>query len=151
MSTGILAVQILERLLQHSSLKDNLQFHHIQRFFALTSRLWLEIVPPNKPRPLHLPSDITNFLSFALQLESAVVQLTWTAFGDLAEAAYLNYDENSMDEDFKRHGHQHQIGKGVRFNLKGTDLQLTLKIRRRDTYIAGDFLLSSRLQLGESQ
>ncbi|KAJ6560405.1 hypothetical protein B0H19DRAFT_1290213 [Mycena capillaripes] len=60
MSSTVTAVQILERLLAHESLKDNLQFVHIQRFFELGRRIWLEIVPPDKSRPLLLPSNIAE-------------------------------------------------------------------------------------------
>jgi hypothetical protein len=111
MPAGILGVQILERLLQHSSLRNNLQFFHIQRFFELARRLWLEIVPPGKARPLVLPSDIINFLSSVLELEPPTVQLTWTAFGDLAEAAYISGEPVSLEDNFKSHGHPYKLGK----------------------------------------
>jgi hypothetical protein len=107
------AVSLLQRLLQHPSLQKNLQFFHIQRFFELTTRLWLEIVPPNKARPAVLPSPIAAFLASVLDLEPEIIQLIWTAFSDLAQAAYLDSNSASVDDNFKQHGHEHKLGNGV--------------------------------------
>ncbi|KAJ7040489.1 hypothetical protein C8F04DRAFT_1253792 [Mycena alexandri] len=65
----VLSAQILERLLAHPSLAGNLTFYKVQRFFELTTRLWLEIVPPSTARPDFLPDNIANLLSIVLQLE----------------------------------------------------------------------------------
>ncbi|KAJ6478621.1 hypothetical protein C8R47DRAFT_639257 [Mycena vitilis] len=110
MSNGLLGLQILERLLQHKSLKENLQFFHIQRFFELAVRLWFEIVPPDRLRPLVLPLPVADFMSAVLELDTDIVQLTWTPFGDLAEATYANGAPDSVDDDFKKHGHGHELG-----------------------------------------
>ncbi|KAJ7178701.1 hypothetical protein C8R43DRAFT_942315 [Mycena crocata] len=105
-----LAVQVLERLLSHPSLRDNLQFFHIQRFLELVCRLWQEIVPPEKARPLELPQDIERFLAAVLDLQGNIIQLTWHAFSDLAESMYLGPKPPSIDDNFKEHGHDYSMG-----------------------------------------
>lgn len=113
----VLSAQILERLLAHPSLAGNLAFYKVQRFFELTTRLWLEIVPPSTARPDFLPDNIANLLSIVLQLEPEIVQLIWTAFSDLAEAAYLDPVRSSVDDDLKQHGHAHKVGMQNRLDL----------------------------------
>ncbi|KAJ7143234.1 hypothetical protein C8R46DRAFT_1233011 [Mycena filopes] len=107
------AIALLQQLLQHPSLQTNLQFYHIQRFFELTTRLWLEIVPPNKARPAILPLPIAAFLSSVLDLDPALIQLTWTTFSDLAQEAILNSNSLLMDDNFKQHGHEYKLGMTV--------------------------------------
>ncbi|KAJ7126410.1 hypothetical protein C8R43DRAFT_1134993 [Mycena crocata] len=109
MST-ILAAQILEHLLAHTSLRDNLQFFHIQRFFEFTNRIWPEITPANEPRPVWLPAPIANFLAAVLNLDKDLIQLTWQAFGDLAEIGHKTGPPPSLDDDFQVHGHSYSIG-----------------------------------------
>ncbi|KAJ6621201.1 hypothetical protein B0H10DRAFT_1945562 [Mycena sp. CBHHK59/15] len=104
-----LAVQILERLLAHPSLKDNLQFGQIQRFLELTHRIWVEIVPPSKAQPVTLSLNIEGFLSAVLNLEPNIIQLTWHAFGDLAESSYNNPAQPSLDDSFHLHAQEFKI------------------------------------------
>lgn len=106
-----LAVLVLERLLAHPSLKANLQFVQLQKFIQLTQRLWLEIVPPgSSSRPVMLPAHITGFLGSVLDLASELVQLCWHAFADLAEAAFLNPDQCSLDDSFRLHAQEYKLG-----------------------------------------
>ncbi|KAJ6476418.1 hypothetical protein C8R45DRAFT_379283 [Mycena sanguinolenta] len=105
-----LAVQVLERLLAHDSLKENLQFIHIQRLLDFFNRLWPEIVPPQQSRPSSLPLPITNFLASALDLEPSLIHLVWCAFGDLAEASYAAGPPPSLDDLFRIHAHPYKLG-----------------------------------------
>lgn len=110
MTSQVTAAQILERLLSHESLRDNLQFSHIQRFFELVQRIWLEIVPPEKERPFWLPPHITNFLASVLNLGTEYIQLMWNAFGDLLEASYHDSFQPSLDDVFRIYARSHAIG-----------------------------------------
>ncbi|KAJ7792419.1 hypothetical protein B0H14DRAFT_3160262 [Mycena olivaceomarginata] len=110
MSSTELAVQILTRLLSHNSLKDHLQFGQIQRFLELARQLWLEIVPPSTARPIVLPKNIASFMSSVLELKPEIIQLTWHAYSDLAQALFNAPSEPSLDDNFKQHGHAQQLG-----------------------------------------
>jgi hypothetical protein len=107
------AVSLLPWLLQHPSLQNNLQFFHIQRFFELTTRLWLEIVPPNKAHPAILLLPTAAFIASVLDLEPAIIQLIWTALSDLAYKAYLDLNSSSVDDNFKQHGHKYKLGNNL--------------------------------------
>ncbi|KAJ7681730.1 hypothetical protein B0H17DRAFT_1138164 [Mycena rosella] len=80
LSYTVLAVQILEHLLTHASLKDNIQSGHIQYFIDLTTNLWLEIVPPEKPHPVLLLPTIVDFLS------SPEIPIDLVLFGESEQA-----------------------------------------------------------------
>lgn len=108
-----LAVQILQRLLAHDSLKQHLHFVHIQRFFELTHRMWPEIARLGQARPLSLPPQVSDFLASVLSLDSSLIQLTWHAFGDLAEASHLEMPQLSLDDVFRVHSHPYNIGLGL--------------------------------------
>ncbi|KAJ7886648.1 hypothetical protein B0H13DRAFT_1889165 [Mycena leptocephala] len=110
MASPTTAAQILERLLSHDSLKNNLQFVHIQRFFELVRRIWLEITPPQQSRPLMLPSHIADFLASVLNLDTALIQLTWNAFADLIEMSYHDSSQPSVDDVFRIHALPYKIG-----------------------------------------
>ncbi|KAJ7612384.1 hypothetical protein DFH06DRAFT_1345128 [Mycena polygramma] len=110
MTSTTTAVQILGRLLQHDSLRDNLQFFHVQRFFEFTHRIWAEIVPPNEARPVTLPPLVAGFIASVLDLDCSVVQLTWHAFADLAEASHLAVQPVSLDDAFRIHARPYKIG-----------------------------------------
>ncbi|KAJ6498215.1 hypothetical protein DFH09DRAFT_1336765 [Mycena vulgaris] len=109
MSSTTLAIQVLERLLSHDSLKQHLQFVHIQRFLELTSRIWPEIVPPGQPQPLSLPPKVAGFLASVLNLDTSVIQLTWHAFSDLAEENHIDPSHTSLDDTFRIHARPYQI------------------------------------------
>ncbi|KAJ7764575.1 hypothetical protein DFH07DRAFT_770429 [Mycena maculata] len=128
------AAQILERLLAHESLYHNLRYSDIQRFFELTYRLWPEIrgvqmgivgdaviVPGavgvdvgsvDRPNdwPLSLPAPVCDLLASVLQLDTSLIQLTWHAFGDIAEAAYNGPPQPSVDNIFRIHGRTQKLG-----------------------------------------
>jgi hypothetical protein len=80
--SSILARSVLEHLLAHPSLLQNLQFHQVQRFLELTCRIWAEVVSPSHPRTLTLPTPVASFLSAVLNLETELIDLTWRAFAD---------------------------------------------------------------------
>ncbi|KAJ7610762.1 hypothetical protein B0H17DRAFT_1153591 [Mycena rosella] len=109
-SSTVLAVQILERLLAHASLKDNIQFGHIPALHRPDHKTWLEIVPPEKPRPVFTPAHFVDFLASVLALDPTVIQLIWHGFSDLAEASYLDPKKLSVDDNFKQHGHANELG-----------------------------------------
>ncbi|KAJ7708801.1 hypothetical protein B0H17DRAFT_1124602 [Mycena rosella] len=104
-----LAFEILERLLAHDSLKQNLQFIHILHFLELTTRIWLEITPPGQPRPILLPPKVGNLLGGILDImETNLIQLTWQAYADLAETMYHN-SSWQLDDVLRIHGRSHEI------------------------------------------
>ncbi|KAJ7267708.1 hypothetical protein B0H12DRAFT_1068094 [Mycena haematopus] len=109
----VLTQTVLERLLAHKSLNDNLNFAQIVRFFDFTHRTWSEIVPPEKLRPVVLPSHVAQLLAAILNLDMSVVQLMWTAFGDLAEASHNDGPLPSLDDEFRVHAHSSKIGAEV--------------------------------------
>ncbi|KAK6997064.1 hypothetical protein R3P38DRAFT_3065783 [Favolaschia claudopus] len=78
----VLAQTILEQILAHTSLKENLQFHEVVRFLDFTRRIWVEVVPPEENPPLELPANVARLLAAVLNLEHATVQLMWVAFRD---------------------------------------------------------------------
>ncbi|KAJ7761270.1 hypothetical protein DFH07DRAFT_771595 [Mycena maculata] len=104
------AAQILERLLAHESLYHNLRYSDIQRFFELTHRLWPEILGTETSRPLSLPPPVCDLLASVLQLDTSLIQLTWHAFGDIAEAAYNGPPQPSVDDIFRVHGRTQKLG-----------------------------------------
>ncbi|KAK7014221.1 hypothetical protein R3P38DRAFT_3362437 [Favolaschia claudopus] len=59
----VLAQTILERILAHTSLKENLQFHEVVRFLDFTRRIWVEIVPLEENPPLELPANVAQLFS----------------------------------------------------------------------------------------
>ncbi|KAJ7353474.1 hypothetical protein DFH08DRAFT_805022 [Mycena albidolilacea] len=115
MSSTELAVQILTCLLSHNSLKGHLQFGQIQRFLELARQLWLEIVPPSRARPIVLPKNIASFMSSVLELKPEIIQLTWHAYSDLAQALFNAPSEPSLDDNFKQHGHAEQLDCHTRY------------------------------------
>ncbi|KAJ7273897.1 hypothetical protein C8J57DRAFT_1224805 [Mycena rebaudengoi] len=86
------------------------QFGQLQRFIEITRRIWLEIVPPGTSRPISLPVHVAGFLSSVLKLPSEIVQLSWHAFADLAEALFLDPGQPSLDDNFRLHAHDYKIG-----------------------------------------
>ncbi|KAJ7135526.1 hypothetical protein C8R46DRAFT_1181090 [Mycena filopes] len=58
-------------------------------FLELTHHIWPEIMPPGQALPVLLPPLVADFLGSVLGLEPSIVQLTWHAFSDLAEASQL--------------------------------------------------------------
>lgn len=110
MPTTETGVTILQRLLAHESLAAHLQFIQIQRFFELTLRLWPEVVPPGQSLPLALPLLVSQFISAALQIDPIHVQLTWSAFSDLVEAAHNKKPDLPLDDLFRIHSHSYSTG-----------------------------------------
>lgn len=106
----VLAQAILERLLAHESLKNNLHFDQIVRFLDFAHRIWQEITPPDKARPLILPSHVAQLLASILNLDTTLIQLMWSAFGDLAEVSYKAGSPPSLDDEFRIHAHSSKIG-----------------------------------------
>jgi hypothetical protein len=102
------ASEVLRRLQGHPSLA-NLEFKKVIRFLDLVQRLWLEIVPPQSSRPAALPSTIVQFLSAVLNLKEELVKLCWIAFGDLGDTYFCD-TLGSVDDDFRVHGHKHNLG-----------------------------------------
>jgi hypothetical protein len=110
MPTTEIAIRVIQRLLAHESLSGSLQFVQIQRFFELTHRLWSEIVRPGQPMPTSLPPLVSDFLAAALELDSGRIQLIWSAFSDLAEAAHNTSAQPHLDDIFRLHSHTHSTG-----------------------------------------
>lgn len=105
------AREILERLLNHASLSDNLTWVQLQSFIRLTKRIWPEIINGrrNNTLPEVLPLNITKFLSSVLQLDHNLVQLCWIAFHDMIET--LDLEIHVADDDmFRLHGLENKIG-----------------------------------------
>ncbi|KAK6968993.1 hypothetical protein R3P38DRAFT_3244176 [Favolaschia claudopus] len=108
--TSTTAHQVLQGLLAHESLKDNLQFIHVRRFFEITSRVWPEITPAGQARPLILSESIVNFLASMLSLDNEIIQLMWHAFGDLAEQMKDSSEtQSTLDDTFRVHAHENEI------------------------------------------
>jgi hypothetical protein len=106
-----LGTHVLERLLAHPSLRDTLTWPQVQRFLDFSHRILPEIKGPSNSAvlPLQLPPHVCGFLSVVLELEQSLVQLCWTAFGDMV--VVLDDDAAlSRDDIFRVHGHEFQIG-----------------------------------------
>lgn len=110
------ALEVLRRLQTHPSLGD-LQYNQVQRFLELVRCLWPEIVPPQCSRPVILPVAISEFLASVLSLDGSLVQLCWHAFGDLGESFYCNLDQPSIDDSFRIHGQEYQLGWSIYLDL----------------------------------
>ncbi|KAJ7612433.1 hypothetical protein DFH06DRAFT_1484842 [Mycena polygramma] len=110
----VLARSIVERLVAHKSLLNNLQFAQIVRFFDLTDRIWPEIVPPETSFcPPVLPLPVSHLLASVLSLDLSLIQLMWTAFGYLAQQSHAEDSSPSLDDAFRIHGHSTKIGAEV--------------------------------------
>ncbi|KAJ6452367.1 hypothetical protein DFH09DRAFT_1509552 [Mycena vulgaris] len=107
---AVLAVQILQRLLQHQELAATLQFTQVQRFLDFTKRLWPEILSKDGSIPIKLPPHISAFLSSVLGLQPSIVELSWVAFSDIAATFQQDPASQSMDDGFRLHGHEAKLG-----------------------------------------
>jgi hypothetical protein len=116
MPTTEIAVRVLQRLLGHESLSNNLQFVQLQHFFELTQRLWPEIVSPGQPLPISLPTLVSDFLAAALKLDSSRIQLMWCAFSDLAETVHKTTPPVPLDDTFRTHSCTFSTGQSPRPN-----------------------------------
>lgn len=102
---------VLERLLTHPSLRDNLTWTHVQRFLRFSQRIWPEILGTSTSPPLLLPGNIQSFLGSVLDLEQNLVQLCWTAFNDLVPSLDDGLGKSTHDDDmFRIHGHEFLVG-----------------------------------------
>jgi hypothetical protein len=106
-----LGVHVLGRLVSHPSLRDTLTWPQVQRFLDFSQRILPEIKGSSNSEklPLQLPSHVCGFLSVVLELEQSLVQLCWTAFGDML---VVPEDDTALscDDIFRVHGHEFQIG-----------------------------------------
>ena len=101
---------VLERLLAHPSLRDTLTWTQVLRFIRFSHRLWPEISGFSTSLPQLLPPEICGFLSSVLGLENNLVQLCWTAFGDMISLLEPGPNHVQDDDMFRVHGHEHGIG-----------------------------------------
>ncbi|KAJ7227497.1 hypothetical protein GGX14DRAFT_347217 [Mycena pura] len=106
----ISGVEILRRLETYPSLAKNLKYTQVEQFLQLVRRLWPEIVPPQCSQPIILSTHIIEFLAAVLQIDAALVHLSWHAFGDLGQSFFCE-PVQSIDDTFRIHGHDHQLGK----------------------------------------
>ncbi|KAJ7858746.1 hypothetical protein B0H13DRAFT_2571333, partial [Mycena leptocephala] len=60
--------------------------------------------------PTSLPPLVSDFLAAALELDSGRIQLIWSAFSDLAEAAHNTSAQPHLDDIFRLHSHTHSTG-----------------------------------------
>jgi hypothetical protein len=71
--------------------------------------MWPEIAPPGKLRPVILPSPVAVFIASMQALDIDIINLTWHAFADLAEAYHLE-NAISLDDRFRVHTQEHKFG-----------------------------------------
>lgn len=112
-----LARDVLTRLMAHPSLCDTLSWTQIQLFIRISYRIWPEIVGSSTASPLLLPLNICEFLSSVLNLEFDLVQLCWTAFGDMVPNLDDGVAHTKDDDLFRIHGHEYQIGVSVFYSI----------------------------------
>lgn len=108
----LFAREVLERLLAHSSLRDNITWDQLQRFMSMTRRLWTTIVADQKTHtlPERLPIPVCNFLAAIMDLNYDTTQLCWIAFGDMAARMEADGAKLSDDDLFRIHASDHGIG-----------------------------------------
>jgi hypothetical protein len=61
---------------------------------------------------------VSDFLAAALNLDSARIQLMWSAFGDLAEASHNETPQPSLDDAFRVHSRLYSAGLSFILELK---------------------------------
>ena len=105
-----LGKDVLGRLLAHPSLRDTLTWTQVQRFIQFSRRLWPEILGPSASAPQILPLEICGFLSSVLGLDHNLVQLCWTAFGDMVSSLDPGPNHSQDDDMFRVHGNEHGVG-----------------------------------------
>ncbi|KAJ6595275.1 hypothetical protein B0H10DRAFT_1960552 [Mycena sp. CBHHK59/15] len=106
----VLAVDILARLVAHSSLGKTLQFTQVQRFLEFTRRMWPEIVGKTGGMPVVLPPHPAAFLLSVLSLPPDIIALSWLVFSDIAATFHQDPIPPSLDDGFRLHGDDHRIG-----------------------------------------
>jgi hypothetical protein len=111
----VLAVEILNHLVVHPQLIETLQFQQVQCFLEFTERIWPEIVGKSGVILVTLPAHPASFLSSVLVLAPEIIALSWLAFSDIAATLQQEVAEPSLDDGFRVHGNDHQIGRFYSF------------------------------------